>query len=108
MLAVILGGQHYSLCNAVRLRVSSLADVQHVDGKAEEYENIDLGHHANGEEVDEKGLDLFDYENNDHVFIDTEFNIPAEERTLAEVENMMETDVKYLERLEFEQSFSEV
>lgn len=85
MLAVILGGQHYSLCNAVRLRVSSLADVQHVDGKAEEYENIDLGHHANGEEVDEKGLDLFDYENNDHVFIDTEFNIPAEERTLAEV-----------------------
>lgn len=85
MLAVILGGQHYSLCNAVKLRASSLADL-----KPEGNEN----------EKDEKALDLFVFEHHpEGLFNHDEIEGHLD---LAEVSSMMETDAKYLERFEFE------
>jgi hypothetical protein len=53
MLAVILGGQHYSLCNAVKLRVSSLANAEHDEhGNAEKDEKSDVqGDFGNSDEV---------------------------------------------------------
>jgi len=82
--------------------MSSLADEPEVS------KNIDESHHKNGEPIDEKGLEAFEYELHGHVVIDSPFDIPKEER-LAEVDSVTAMqDGKYLERFEYEQNLLQI